>query len=204
MAAAYEAAGTRYGAVLTRQIINERFASAYATVDWSGPTNAAIEQHRWQLVVGSVFADQDVDQARLFDDLWGHFQDAGNWHLFPDVAPVWSYLEEQGFIVGIASNFDDRLLCLVQALPPLSHARHVLCSASIGWGKPHTNFYKAAEQRLHLQPSEILLVGDDPIRDFAAPRKRGWRALHLDRHESASGGESLHSLTELIEHPWLR
>jgi putative hydrolase of the HAD superfamily len=121
------------------------------------------------------------DPGGLFAALWGHFADPRHWSLFPDVGPCWRNLEARGLVLGIASNFDTRLVVICQGLPPLDACRHVFVSSRLGFRKPGQGFFRAIETALALSPGEIVLVGDDLENDYLAAREAGWQPVFLNR-----------------------
>lgn len=194
VAEAYAAAAARYGIKVPVDEVQRRFQAAFARqeqVDYqlpTGRTDAARERQRWREIVAEVFpeaASSDGAQRGsaddLFDDLWGHFADAKNWRLYDDAREVLSLLMEQGQAVGIASNFDQRLLPLCRQVSPLERCRYVFASAELGWRKPHAEFFAAIERQVRLSGQQIMLVGDDLENDYLAARAAGWRAVLVNR-----------------------
>ena len=141
-------------------------------------TSASIERQRWQQIVAATLNDvPDADQDRVFDELWQHFSMPTSWQLDPDLLPIWSSLQHQGLLVGIASNFDERLVSVCRDLPPLNQADAIFHSAQLGFRKPSIQFFRAIELALQLDPTELLLVGDDLQADYQGARQAGWHAL---------------------------
>jgi len=52
-------------------------------------------------------------------------------------------------------------------------------------------------QRLGVEPSEVVHVGDNRQYDFVNPRAAGLRAFHLDRNGGCNGAETVNTLGEL-------
>ena len=80
-----------------------------------------------------------------------------------------------GYRLGIASNFDHRLLPIVQSFPELGGIHRTYVSAQLGSRKPAAAFFAAAAADLGLAPSQILLIGDDRTSDFQGALAAGWR-----------------------------
>ena len=194
VATAYHQVGQRFGSLLTEAEIRPRFVLAYQRVfrDTSDlATDAIRERSRWRTVVGDVFRERPADCDGIFKALWEHFADPQHWPLFDDVAPAWSELTARGFSLGIASNFDARLRQIIAGQACLANCEHVFVSTEIGHAKPALSFYRAIEQRLDAQPSEILIIGDDLENDVAAPRRAGWYSCAIVRELSAPTSPSL-------------
>lgn len=198
-AIAYAQAGRQHGFDLSDEQVQDRFRKTFADIDWSGPTSEDHERSRWRSVVGEVFRERTGNFDALFEQLWEHFGESSNWSLFPDVVETWTQLDEMGLGLGIASNFDARLLQVVAGLKTIRQAEQIFCSSKVGFSKPSAEFYQRVAQSLERQPHEILMVGDTWANDCQAPRAAGWQAVHLDRSADESA-ESIRSLRELVLH----
>lgn len=195
VAEAYQIIGQRHGSALSLEQIRAGFAAALrecAAEDHrqhNYQTSETREHDRWRTIVRVVFTDLPSDTERgeparadrLFDDLWQHFAAPENWSLFDDVAGTWQRLAGGGLTLGVASNFDRRLLAIGEALAPLDTCEHWFVSSRTGHRKPGRAFFAAIEQQLGLSGDELLLVGDDVENDYLAARAAGWQALHLAR-----------------------
>lgn len=47
--------------------------------------------------------------------------------------------------------------------------------------KPHPISFEKMMARFGGEPASFLYVADNPLRDFVAPRRMGWRTAHIDR-----------------------
>jgi putative hydrolase of the HAD superfamily len=203
VAQAYADAGRRFGIALDEQTIRERFREALLAEDAIDrtvhrfKTDQSREQERWRRIVAAVFKDAS-DTEPIFDLLWRHFASPQSWRVFDDVRPCRERLIDRATLVGIASNFDDRLNGIVNELEPLRRCQHVFVSSQIGWRKPAVEFFRTNERSLGLRPDEILLVGDDWENDVVAGRDAGWQTVYLNR-SGVNGGDraSIRSLDEL-------
>jgi putative hydrolase of the HAD superfamily len=57
------------------------------------------------------------------------------------------------------------------------------------WGrtywKPHERAFLAIEAALEARGAACVYVGDNPAKDFAAPRRLGWRTVRIRRRGTA-------------------
>lgn len=208
VAEVYAAAGARYGSCITQDLIRERFPAALLHAEQGGSmthpdtlerpaTSQSLEYARWQSIVRAIFDDVSSAAAeQLFAELWQHFSQPRHWTLYADVAPAWQALAVCGLSLGIASNFDARLASVCRGLPPLDQAR-LFVSAEVGYPKPSPRFFAAVANQLQAAPHEILLVGDDLVRDIHGARQAGWHVLQIDRHATASGEGVIRDLREV-------
>jgi putative hydrolase of the HAD superfamily len=203
----YFAAGRRFGSSLAAGEVGRRFRAAMRRRQGSAdsldrpPTDHPREREMWRGIVADVFADVAGADGELFEELWRHFARPESWRLYDDAADTWRELQQQGLLVGVASNFDDRLLGICRGLPPLDACRHLFWSARIGHPKPSPHFFGRVQAELSLAPHEIVLVGDDWISDVLGARGAGWSAVFLDRSGQAKSAEALATLHDLPK--WL-
>lgn len=105
--------------------------------------------------------------------------------LFPDVAPVLCAWQGPAAVVSdgplIAQHRKAQALDLARRFDP------VLLTDR--WGrafwKPHARAFHEIERALGVRGAGCVYVGDNPRKDFAAPRRLGWRTVRVRR----PGGE---------------
>ena len=197
VAEVYHAAGRRFGSRLETAQIQERFRLALAHSQRDAqPTSELAERERWRRIVRRVLDDITEGRDAVFEELWRHFAQPQHWRVYDDVPDALAALGSRGFRLGIASNFDRRLIEIAAAHPSLSICKSVFVSSDIGYAKPDPRFFRAVEERLRAAPAEIALVGDDEASDVAGAIAAGWRAVHLCRQGTASAS-SIRTLAEL-------
>jgi putative hydrolase of the HAD superfamily len=183
VAEAYHQVGCRYGSTRPVDALRKAFYAAFARQEAFDAqngyrTNAARERERWRAIVTEVLPDVS-DAEGCFAALWDHFADPAHWQLEPATADLLAALGRQGISVGLASNFDDRLIPIVQAQPVLmDHLDAVVVSSQIGWRKPAREFYAALCEGY--APHEVLMIGDDRVNDYEGARAAGLHAFLLD------------------------
>jgi putative hydrolase of the HAD superfamily len=206
---AYYNAGLGYkGLSVSREVIRARFQEIYRATaraqlaDQAGRTSEEWELERWFLIVRHVFAEAgDVIGEMIFTRLWQHFAEPNHWRVFPDVEPTITDLRRRGYQIGIASNFDQRLLSICRGHECLAKIEPIFVSSQVGWSKPASQFYKQIESITGLPPERIMLVGDDYENDVGAPRERRWQVIWLRRSPLPIKEGSISSLVELLADP---
>ncbi|HEX4147921.1 MAG TPA: HAD-IA family hydrolase [Pirellulales bacterium] len=185
VAAVYADVGRQFGCAPGEREIAARFARAFARQEqidrrcFRGRTSEPRERDRWQRIVRRVFG-RSAALEPIFAALWDHFGRPQSWQLDPAIGPLWQELSARGFQLGLASNFDRRLLTICAAQPELADCPRVFVSSLVGWKKPSGEFFRAVERQLGLAGAQILLVGDDVGNDYQAALAAGWQALLLD------------------------
>jgi putative hydrolase of the HAD superfamily len=206
----YLATARQFGSRLEADQIRDRFRLARESffdskvpVDQLEPgsliSSNAIEYEKWQQLVQYVLHDvEPIDAA--FESLWDHFAAPNNWQVYPDVEPCWQQLTEMGMTIGIASNFDARLVSIANQLPPLQTCQHIFYSGEVGFLKPDPEFFRRiASHFTGRSGHRFAMVGDNRRHDYEAPKRLGWHAVWLNRNpESRSGtNERISGLAEL-------
>jgi len=202
VSAVYAAAARDFGLVLDKYTVQQRFADAFAKhyqADDSPDrqrTSQAQEVERWRSIVAAVFPEFGDCEA-LFQRLWDHFTQPASWRPYDDVVACWRRLMDRGLKLGVASNFDDRLLSICRGLAPFHESKYVFLSSRLGYRKPALHFFRAIEKATKLGPNELLLIGDDWENDFLAAKSAGWQANYLDRTNTAATTIAIRSLAEI-------
>lgn len=221
VAIAYRDAARSLGIELETSEVKSRLAAAMRrdrTVGFTGtgaaaalqlpPTSEAIEHARWQRVVAEVFETSCELTEELFTKLWRHFADPASWRLAADARQVIETLvalppetqsPDSRPVIGLASNFDARLLPLCQALAPLEKLAPIFISSQCGYPKPDPRFFRHVEQQLGCRSDEMVLVGDDFYCDAVGAASAGWQVIWLagDQVENRS---LLRQLPEDVQH----
>jgi putative hydrolase of the HAD superfamily len=186
----YAEAGQRYGSRLGVESITERFRAAFQREEvidrangWR--TSEVREIARWRRIVGTVL-DDVVDAVGCFQELFDHFSRPESWRCDAALAVILPGLAARGYKLGIASNYDQRLRCVLSGLPALAPLDHLVISAEVGWRKPAPQFFAALCAQVHLHPQEILLIGNDPANDYDGARAAGLNAMLISRPTSVS------------------
>ncbi len=185
---AYSEIGRRYGSSQSAEQVKSQFAESMRRADELsvarfGEPNRTSEEHErdfWQQVVRDVLPDVREPQACIAE-LFEHFARPESWRCFDDVGRTVTSLEERGYRVLIASNFDARLDRVCDGLPELRDVRCRVISSLVGYRKTHPGFYVAVARFAECDPSELLMVGDDLVNDVESAQAAGIAAVHLRR-----------------------
>ena len=154
-------------------------------------SNDEIERQTWRQLVVEVFKEVP-DSDQLFEELWEHFRLPRHWQLYDDAAACWDRLRSNGYLIGLASNFDSRLIQLCDSIPLLKTADFVFQSAGVGFRKPSPMFYQTIENEILGSPmignstARFYMVGDDLENDCLAPARHGWSGFWLNRDQAQS------------------
>jgi putative hydrolase of the HAD superfamily len=199
----YAEVGRRHGSRHDIADIRQRFAAAFGREEALDLVNGLRtteerEVRRWRRIVLEVL-DDAADPDACFAELYRHFSLPEGWRCEVEVTTVLETLNQRGYVLGIASNYDHRLRSVVAGLPALRPLRHLIISSEVGWRKPAPEFFAAAAARLGLPVADILIVGDDPVNDYDGARAAGLQAVLLDPEGEEQAAIRIACLTDLLD-----
>ncbi|MGH9938269.1 MAG: HAD-IA family hydrolase [Blastocatellia bacterium] len=165
---------------------------------------AGLEKDWWRNLVEAVFADLGPFPRfdEFFDEIFERFRGREFWRVYDDVEPALAGLKQQGFRLGVISNFDSRLYDALRACDLDRFFDSVHISTRVGAAKPDPAIFQAALGHYRIDPSQACHVGDSLREDVAGARAAGLHAFLIDRpgeQNSEAGYASLSSLFELLE-----
>lgn len=199
----YHLAGWQHGSTYGRDVLAERFREAFEAVFGSqsqGTVSEQSERCRWRQVVTAVFDDVPDAGGTLFRALWDHFAKPESWRLYEDASAAIDSLHHRGLRIAVASNFDRRLVTIIQRMPIAGYIERCFVSSEIGFAKGDRRFFDSISGQLNLNAAELLMVGDDLETDVGAARAAGWQAIWLTRDRKLQQDEdSIKSLLELLD-----
>jgi len=157
----------------------------------------------WRRVVRDSFGPfgQPAGFEPLFMGLWDHFASADAWRIFDDALPVLDALKRRGVGVGLISNWDVRLVGLLEGLGLTDYLDWTVISCHVGVEKPDAAVFARALQLSGVCGPRALHVGDSYREDYLGATGVGMRAAWLQRVGSldapAPGVTVIRSLSEL-------
>lgn len=193
VATAYQDVSQKHGCSLGLDAIDRRFKCAFRAnfVDqvnnYKCRSSEIVERQKWYSVVRQVFEPSFSDA--LFEELWNYFSLPKNWKIIPETAMILSRLVEQGIDVGVASNFDRRIVPLIKFHFPNIDSSQIFYSTDLGFAKPDVRFYKTIESRVVSYKKEtsirrFIMIGDTFSNDYEAARRAGWDSFFLKVNDS--------------------
>lgn len=134
----------------------------------------------WRPVVAAAL---EVDDERLFQDVYRHYAEPRAWWIDTDALSVLAELARSGLRLGIISNFDTRLRELYNRLALDRLFSVLVCSAEVEVEKPDPWIFHIACRVAGVSPAAALHIGDDPERDVEGATQAGLSALQYDDDE---------------------
>lgn len=151
----------------------------------------------WMRLVGF----EEKEGCYLARALYDRLGEADCWGVYPDVREVLDFLSQEGYQLGIVSNWDERLELIIRQTGLKDYFSFVLSSAQAGFGKPDSRLFEIAVKRTVVEKQQALFVGDDLDADYYGALGAGINACLIDREDRyrAFRGLKLKTLTELKE-----
>jgi putative hydrolase of the HAD superfamily len=148
----------------------------------ANPTFSRAESQRfWGYLYMRFLAVLDIEDPVLADALLNRFSTGSTYRLFDDALPALTVLREQGYRLGLISNFEqwleERLIEL-----EAGHLFDVsVISGFVRIEKPDPAIYELALQRAAVAPERAVHVGDSMSLDVHPATSVGMHAVLIDR-----------------------
>lgn len=206
----YAAIAAKYGKTVTPAALLERFHICFdgaPPLAFPGAATAEIaplERQWWKRLVAQVFEPwgEFAKFDDYFDELFAYFARADAWLLYPEVVETLAALEQRGLTLAVISNFDSRLVRILDGLNVGASFAQIFVSSAVGYAKPQAKIFDIALTRFGLAPEQALHIGDSEPNDLAGARNAGVRALLVDRDLAADAVPQgrVHSLRQILDH----
>lgn len=197
-----------YGATLSASALEQGFRELFPRMPplgfpgLSGPELDNAERDWWRSLVSQVVqhAGGVHDFERYFGAVYAHFAGDRAWQVFPEVHAVLQELRARGLQLVVISNFDSRLLGILEDMQLTGCFDAIVYSSSAGSAKPDREIFARAATALGISCNAMLHVGDNPRADFEGARAAGLEALLVRRGcAGASADHTVSSLTDILD-----
>lgn len=193
----YAVIAARYGKTVTPAQLLERFricfdgAPPLAFPDVPADQIEALERQWWKRLVAQVFEPWGgfADFDDYFDELFAYFARPEAWLLYPEVIETLAALKQRGLLLAVISNFDSRLLAILDGLHIGASFADIFVSSMVGSAKPQPRIFDVALARYGLTADQALHIGDSETHDLQGAKNAGVRALIIDRDLSADSAK---------------
>ena len=186
----YAGVARRYGVDTTGEVVQRAFRQVWGTVEAQAqqdPVRYGVGEpdgrRFWHALVYATFTEIALPERfdDFFDELYWLFKQPSVWRLFPECVEVMQRLRQQGYIVGIISNWDIRLLDLLRDMGLMTYVQHVSVSGLVGWEKPHHAIFQHALEAIAVPAARALHIGDNVQADAYGAQQAGLQPLWLQR-----------------------
>jgi putative hydrolase of the HAD superfamily len=204
----YAAIAAKHGKEVSSTNITERFRTCFDAAPrlaFPGATEdtvAALERDWWKSLVAQVFEPWSpfVRFEEYFAELFAYFASPNAWTLYPEVLETLTSLKERDLILDVISNFDSRLVRILDGLGAGAQFENIFVSSRIGYAKPDGRIFNAALSCHGLAPAQALHVGDSEINDLSGANKAGLKGILVERGKTsaAQASDRINSLRSIL------
>jgi putative hydrolase of the HAD superfamily len=204
----YAAIAAKYGKTVTPAALNERFRACFdsaprlAFPDADESNLGEMERNWWKRLVAQIFEPWSPFDGfdDYFDELFAYFAQAQAWDLYPEVPETLAQLKARGLILSVISNFDSRLLGILDGLGAGLWLEQVFVSSRVGFAKPDARIFEAALSHHGIQPRQAFHVGDSVANDLEGADHAGLKGILVDRGSAApkTDGQRVARLDEIV------
>lgn len=192
----YQQYASQYGVEVEAKLIQTAFLNSFKS---SPPLAFAVNQlaeikqqefNWWKQVVAVTFKqlgvwENFVDFDAFFKEVYNYFGSKEPWYLFPDTVESLSRWRDRDLELGIISNFDSRLIELLNHLELDQFFTSITISSTAGFAKPDVNIFQIALSKHNLPSHQAWHIGDSQTEDYAGAKKAGLRAFWLNRQAAS-------------------
>lgn len=206
----YAAIAAKYGKSVTPTELFERFRVSFDDAPPLAFPGAAaeeiqvLEKRWWKRVVAQVFEPwgEFADFDNYFDELFAYYAQPEAWLLYPEVEGTLAALKQRGVELAVISNFDSRLVRILDGLGIGKSFAEIFVSSAVGYAKPRPEIFNFALARLQLSAAQAIHIGDSESHDLNGANNAGLRALIVDRDPSRANGRAgyVASLGQIVDH----
>ena len=141
----------------------------------------------WKQVVWATFnhlglLENFTDFAAFFNEIYLYFGTKEPWYVFPDTVKSLQRWRDRGIELGVISNFDSRLIGLLNLLNLDQFFTSITISSTAGSAKPETNIFQIALSKHNLAANQAWHIGDSPIEDYEGAKNAGLSSFWLNRN----------------------
>jgi putative hydrolase of the HAD superfamily len=197
----YALLAENYGMKVSSSEVSERFRTCFDASPplTFGPVSTEsieqLERDWWRQLVHCVFLP--FGRFNQFDRFFAE--------LYPDVLETVSALRQRALILDVISNFDSRLIDILEGLGTGGWFEDVFISSRVGHAKPAEQIFHMALARHGLAPSEAIHVGDSEENDFCGAANAGLTGVLIDRSANLAPTnirqiKSLNEIISILDH----
>ncbi len=162
-----------------------------------------LDQKMWRrlcFAVAEAIPGLTADPQAWYEQLYGHFGESATWRPFPETVETLVRLRAQGVKLGVVSNWDSRLLSILDAMELSGLVDVVVVSAVVGVRKPGARIFELALEQLGAEPQTTIMVGDSVADDVEGAARAGLSPVLVDRSGAPPprGVVVIRSLAELF------
>ena len=188
----YQKYAFKYGVEADAQQIEQAFMSSFKSASplaFLTSDSSEIEQEEfdwWRQVVSETFSqlnlrEKFINFEAFFTEIYFYFGTKEPWYVFPDTIESLNRWHSRGIELGVISNFDSRLLEILNILELERFFTSVTISSTAGFAKPNAGIFQIALAKHNSRADRAWHIGDSIKADYEGARKAGLSSFWLNR-----------------------
>ncbi|GFU02344.1 rhythmically expressed gene 2 protein [Nephila pilipes] len=187
----YAKVGKMYGVQRDPDQVSKSFKYHWKQMNLNHPNygkNTGLSSHGWwKEIVRRTFITDSVELTKnqldsISDHLYNLYKSDVCWKVEPGAEILLKNLKQKKVVLGVISNFDERLNSVLKSNGLNSYFDFVLASYLVETAKPSKKIFDLAlHQAHHITASQSLHIGDNVKLDYLAAKEAGWNALLFKR-----------------------
>jgi HAD superfamily hydrolase (TIGR01549 family) len=165
--------------------------------------NPGTDSSRWKVYAACLLRELKVDEQKqeaVQRAIWAPQNGVQLWrHVEPDTADTLEHLKNAGFRLGIVSNSDGKVASYVEKAGLAGYFDVIVDSGVLGIEKPDPRIFIHACERMNVQPSDTIYVGDIYEIDVVGARTAGLEAMLLTPDATERDCTVITRLPELLD-----
>lgn len=138
----------------------------------------------WTLYYDIILEELGVSEAErpsIAERLYRVYQQHEHWQTYPEAEEVLQRLHDEGYTLGVVSDWQTTLLKILDHLELTRYFQFVVVSAIVKTGKPTPSMFREAVRRAGVDAHEAVFVGDLYVTDIVGSRAAGMHPVLVDR-----------------------
>jgi len=144
----------------------------------------------------------DLADAKLANEITRKFikERSDNQKLFPGTLETLEKLKSKYKLALLTNGNPDLQWFKIKATSLEPYFDPIVISGELGYGKPDPRIFKFTLQKLGLKPTEVIMIGNNPIADIEGAAQASIKAVLIDPNaQKTEAGEPPTSIKEISE-----
>ena len=188
----YQQYALKYDVIADADLLDRAFHKSFKsapTLAFSEEEIAKVKEQEylwWKNVVAATFAEVGLlekfsEFTEFFAKVYQYFATVDPWDVFPDTISSLERWRDRGVELGVISNFDTRLIEVLNILNLSEFFTSITISSVAGSAKPEQNIFQIALNKHHVIAPQAWHVGDNVIADYNGAKNVGINSFWLNR-----------------------
>ncbi|GIY35646.1 haloacid dehalogenase-like hydrolase domain-containing protein 3 [Caerostris darwini] len=187
----YAEIGKIYGVERDPNQISKSFRHHWKIMNTNHPNygkNTGLSSHEWwkEIVRQTFIVESNELTTNQLNSISGHLYNLYKsnicWKVEDGAETLLKHLKKKDIKLGVISNFDERLDCVLKSNGLKPYFDFILASYLVRAAKPSREIFDLAlNQSASINASQALHIGDNVKLDYFAAKHAGWNALLLTK-----------------------